>query len=237
MISTKESLEIKAIILDNLKKCAPRFEIRKTHFADPESIYRDLFIDGTYISYMELKTDILTEQNIYGTNVTFVPHYALGAYTLRRMFTEMSQAVQTISKNMFINADTTYLKCLLAHDYLARTIEYDYNFNSDRLQNCYSHSCYGALIKKKCVCQGIADAFQMLLETEGVKCLTISGTADSNTGRENHAWNIVYLQEYRKWTHIDVTWDLCKSSDIRRDYFMLSDERISDYYPTGVDIG
>lgn len=243
MLETEAVIEIQREIINNLKNCKKSFRIRKTHLVDPVSVYERMFKEGTYISYMIEQTDILIETGIIGTYVTFVPHYVLGSYTLRRMFVEMEQEAADVASHIFRDTHSAYDKCLYAHDYLAGSVKYDHNSESNRLQNCYSHSAYGALVKKQSVCQGIADAFQLLLEIGGVKCFTIAGKANGEAGEGNHSWNIVYLPEYDQWSHVDVTWDLSDIPPISHDYFMLGNGKMKldhqwddSTYPAGTAI-
>ena len=81
------------------------------------------------------------------------------------------------------------------------TIEYD-----TTVSNEYIYNLYGALVLKKCVCEGYAKAFQYLMNQIGIDNVIAIGTAtNSNNQTENHAWNYVNLDG--SWYAIDVTWD------------------------------
>ena len=90
-------------------------------------------------------------------------------------------------------AQTDYDKVLAIHDYLVRTCAYD------EAPTGASHTAYGALVQGVAVCQGYADAYQMLLGKLGVSCLRVSSL------EMGHGWNMVCLDDV--WYHVDVTWD------------------------------
>lgn len=57
---------------------------------------------------------------------------------------------------------------------------------------------YGALVKKEAVCQGYAHAFYVLATRCGLEAYIVTS--------ENHAWNIVKLDD-GNYYHVDVTWE------------------------------
>lgn len=112
-------------------------------------------------------------------------------------------------------------KAKLVHDYLAKTVSYDYTdyyANTVSLENA---SAYSALVKHTAVCEGYALAYRLLMNMLGVPTIMVSGT--------NHAWNMVNLNG--KWYHVDVTWDDPKTTmngvdigeTLRYDYFLKTD--------------
>lgn len=116
------------------------------------------------------------------------------------------------------------------HNYLIRTIDYDY----DALQNpdAYpeSFTVQGIFERRKAVCEGISKAFKLLCDRAGAcQVYVIEGTS-SREGFGNsipHAWNVV--KSGADYSHIDVTWDLGSSKACRHnryDYFMIPDEWI-----------
>ena len=88
------------------------------------------------------------------------------------------------------------------------------------LEKSYQQSAYGALIKKRCVCQGYAEAFKRLMDAGGVPCYVVLGRIENAT--YYHAWNIVRLNGGADGYHIDVTWDASKGRP-KYDYFGKSD--------------
>lgn len=87
-------------------------------------------------------------------------------------------------------------KVMAVHDYLVDHIEYAYSHIVRR--------AYGALIEKKAVCQGYAQAFQKILSNLNVEGHTVIGWNISEKP-VLHEWNRVKLDG--KWYYIDLTWD------------------------------
>ena len=94
-----------------------------------------------------------------------------------------------------------YQKIKTVHDYLIDTIEYENDLTQSNI-----YDIYGALVKKRCVCEGYAKAFQYLMNEIGIENTIVIGVGtNSQDQTENHAWNYVELNE--KWYAVDVTWD------------------------------
>ena len=102
---------------------------------------------------------------------------------------------------------------LYLHDYLCSTVEYNNGANA--------HNAYGALVEHVAVCEGYAEAFQLLLYRVGIPAFTAIGSSDNPlTGSsEGHEWS--YAKIGGKWYHVDVTWD--DQGEIFHPYFNVSD--------------
>lgn len=87
-------------------------------------------------------------------------------------------------------------KVMAVHDYLVDNIEY--------ADSHIVRRAYGALIEKKAVCQGYAQAFQKILSNLNVEGHTVIGWNISEKP-VLHEWNRVKLDG--KWYYIDLTWD------------------------------
>ena len=87
-------------------------------------------------------------------------------------------------------------KVMAVHDYLIDHIEYAYSHIVRR--------AYGALIERKAVCQGYAQAFQKILSNLNIEGHTVIGWNISEKP-VLHEWNRVKLDG--KWYYIDLTWD------------------------------
>ncbi|MBO4428424.1 MAG: hypothetical protein J5832_00575 [Clostridia bacterium] len=86
---------------------------------------------------------------------------------------------------------------LALYKYLTSNLEYDL-----KAENAYS--LYGALIGKRCVCQGFAEAFQYMCNMLGIPCISIVGMATNGRGEtEAHKWNAVKIGG--KWYPVDAT--------------------------------
>lgn len=79
------------------------------------------------------------------------------------------------------------------YEYLILSTEY--SMDSPDNQNICS-----VFLDKKSVCNGYAKAAQYLLNSYGIPCIIVNGSAMGNA----HAWNIVEI--YGAYYHMDVTW-------------------------------
>jgi hypothetical protein len=114
------------------------------------------------------------------------------------------------------------------HDYMATNIVYDeealHITKVDRL--VAAHSIIGVFARQRAVCEGIAKATKLLLNTVNIPCIVVSGTAALEQ-QDNHSWNIVKIDDAAY--HLDMTWDVSNSRNghINYDYFNLPDEAVS----------
>ena len=102
--------------------------------------------------------------------------------------------LESIINSLIKPGMSEYERVKAIHDYVALTIEYDYNEKSK------SHLAEGALFYNLALCDGYSAAIKMLLNATGIECLLISG--DSIEGP--HAWNQVKIDG--EWYNLDVTW-------------------------------
>lgn len=97
------------------------------------------------------------------------------------------------------------LKEKIIHDYIVKTVEYDYNVaeNIDTYGTVIPHAfdLYGATVKKLAVCEGYSKLFQYLCYSVGINATQVFGTAEGG----NHMWNAVLISG--KWYFIDITWN------------------------------
>lgn len=143
--------------------------------------------------------DFNTETQKYDINI----EYRFTDVQLEQMNYEVVKKADSIM--LGITDDMTdYDKLKYFHDYLITNTES--NVNDE-----YSDTMYGTLIRKKALCEGYAKTFSYLCNRAGIKNLIVTGY----TGVA-HMWNMVKLGD--KWYHVDVTWD-------------NPDKRISEYFP------
>lgn len=97
---------------------------------------------------------------------------------------------------------TDYEKCVVIYEYLSGNVTYSMellnalntSFKFDR-----GITAYGAMVDKLTICQGYADAFDMLTSMLGMECVQIFGYGNN----EPHNWNMIRLGEH--WYHVDCT--------------------------------
>lgn len=99
----------------------------------------------------------------------------------------------------------------LLFNYIADHIAYDHealqnskNSPDWSIQYSDAWSAYGALVKRKAVCQGIACAFKLLCDQVDIPSLVVIGRVLSIN--ERHAWNMVRING--RFYHVDCTWML-----------------------------
>lgn len=121
-------------------------------------------------------------------------------------------------------------KVKAVHDWLCINVAYDYdNYLNDTIPRT-SYGIEGPIQYGKSVCQGYAEAFEAFMDTLGIECELISGTATNSSGHTGgHAWNKVKING--NWYWIDVTWDdpVPDRPGIvyRYDYFLISEEQMN----------
>ena len=110
--------------------------------------------------------------------------------------------VRNIRNQLISSANgSDYDKIKLLHDWLIDNLEYGTDVAGNN-----SYNIYGTFCIKNVVCEGYAEGFKYLLDSLGIPCILVSGTAQNSEGTtENHEWN--YVQLGGSWYAVDVTWD------------------------------
>ena len=207
MISGTYVIEYGNIFSDTLKK-ENGTKILQEDYQTAVEAYTHDNADLFYLDITKLYLNIETIKKVWNTtyNVYVGPKSEQTYYSdefekeseVREIYNQIEnvrdQIMQKMGSDNFRNIKTI-------HDYLIQNIEYDNDYNSKG-----TYTIYGALIGKKCVCDGYARAFKYLANCAGMECEIIQGTATNSTGKtENHAWNAIKLED--KWYYVDTTWD------------------------------
>lgn len=162
------------------------------------------FLDVTkmYINIEKITKITGTRYNAFIDNGSSISYLTEGFYSKEDVEKYESQIEQI--KNQIItqvNEKDDYQKIKMIHDYLIDSIEYE-----NDLTQKHVYDIYGALINRRCVCEGYAKAFQYLMNELGIENIIVIGTGtNSKNETENHAWNYVKLEG--QWYAVDVTWD------------------------------
>ncbi len=117
------------------------------------------------------------------------------------------------------NTDSLYERAWRIYQYIAQTVDYDYE-NMNNTQQVLHYTAYGALINKKAVCQGYTVLLYRMLWQAGVENHATTGVG----GGGRHVWNIVRMGDL--FYNCDVTWDA--ETDDNNDYFLKSDATFSE---------
>ena len=146
------------------------------------------------------------------TNITFTVTFQRHLKTSAIWFTTAAQEAaltnyirNTILPQLSLGGKTTYQKVQAIYNWITANVKYDYSHLNDpayRLQ----YTAYAAAVQKKAVCQGYANLFYRLANDAGVDCRIITGKAYNGTQTEDHAWNIVRMED-EKYYCLDATWD------------------------------
>ena len=111
----------------------------------------------------------------------------------------------TVLPQLSLSGKTTYQKVQAIYNWITANVKYDYSHLSDPTY-LTQYTAYAAAVQKKAVCQGYANLFYRLANDAGVDCRIITGKAYNGTQTEDHAWNIVRM-ENGKYYCLDATWD------------------------------
>lgn len=164
----------------------------------------DLFyldVNKMYLNIERTTKYFQTTHNIYISPATGRT-YLSDDFTSTEQIDAANEKIEEI-KNIVLNrlTGTDYQNISYIHDFLVNSIEYDTTYNA-----LGTHSIYGALIEKKCVCEGYMKAFKYLANAAGYECEMMQGTATNSSGQtESHAWNCIKYNG--TWYQVDVTWD------------------------------
>ena len=124
-----------------------------------------------------------------------------------------------------------YEKAKIVHDYVVNNASYDVEAADQFLNGLGSDAnaftAYGILINQKGVCQGYAEAVQILLSLAGVKSELVIGDAMDDDGTYiSHMWNLVLIDQ--GYYMLDATWDdpVGPKDILLHDYFLVDSETL-----------
>lgn len=133
-------------------------------------------------------------------------YYAYCAYVKQQPIPEseikakqLYEVIKEILDSQISASMSDYEKELAIHDYLVTHCKYSSITTKSPESDIYR--AYGALVNGDAVCNGYAEALQLLFTCAGLKSQFVIGTADGI----DHAWNLVELDG--KWYHVDATWN------------------------------
>ena len=185
----------------------------------------------TNLKYLSIEGNkIINASALFEVNPDFEVLSQYGIYWDRKNYTDlkkMEDKIQDILSRLTPDmSDLT--KELIIHDYIVRNAHYDYDTYEKGSDTHIPYTAYGILVEGKGVCQGYAEATNILLNLSGIESIIVGGSA--NNGQwGGHAWNIVKIDG--NYFHLDTTWDELPvkviSEYVEYDYFNLSDEEIS----------
>lgn len=191
-----------------------------------DRVYSDFLVayQGFYSNLTEISSQVQSFAKYSVSFVTFKFKYRIGRVQLNIMEKAVDREVERLSHILFAPEMSKEVKAYIAHNYLAREVEYWLKEDANPLEKSYMQSAYGALINHRCVCQGYAEAYKRLLNSQGIICEVVCGKIRKSS--EHHAWNVVSF-DGRIYYHVDVTWDSPAGDGISLEYFCKSDDYLN----------
>lgn len=205
----------KDINSDDKKKLTTSFSYARLAFLyDNPDIF---WLYGNNLLYDNFEIKSVKNQNYYIEGIQ-------SEDDIKTMESKLNESISGIMKELEkLNDD--YSKIKRVHDYLCETITYDSNAK-------YKYNIYGALVDKKCVCQGYALAFQYFMNNLGIESIYVVGEGYKNLAFgwiPDHAWNYVKLNN--KWYAVDTTWDDVENG-ISYQYFLKGSKVMNENHTT-----
>lgn len=202
-------------------------------------------IFGSGASYQQIGEVGNTYTKVKITVKRTTNYYALQAYLNNTPIPENEEkakqlynVLKTILDNKISEDMSDYQKEVVLHDYLVENCQY--SSDTDQPAESDIYRAYGALVNHDAVCNGYAEALQLLFMCAGIESEFVIGTA----GGIDHAWNLVKIDG--KWYHLDATWNdplPDQGKNAIHSYFNISDEIISqshiwqkEKYPVATDM-
>lgn len=183
-------------------------------------------IFGSGETYQQIGTVGNTYKKVEITIKKTTNYYAYYAYMNQMQIPEsepkakkLYEVIRQILNSQISPSMSEYEKELALHDYLVTHCHYSKVTLQSGENDIYR--AYGALVNGDAVCNGYAEALQLLFMCAGIKSRFVTGTADGI----DHAWNLVELDG--KWYHVDATWDdplPDQGGDTLHPYFNVTDE-------------
>jgi hypothetical protein len=141
------------------------------------------YMDGFYYEYID--------ESVVSLQLNYLEDIEI----LKDKYKQLLIKTDAIIDSIISDEMTDYEKEIALHDYILKMTRYD----KENQWPVESHTAYGALVNGVAVCDGYAEAFDLLLKKAGIKSKIIYGSLDG----ELHAWNMVEIngKEY----FVDVT--------------------------------
>ena len=193
--------------------------VQKTSQIDIQKIVNYISHDNPVLFYVDFRR---ISVSTLGAKATVQANFLFDKPQIIHLEKQIENIVSQLLSNHKFNTLDDYKKEMILHDFLVKSVSYASVTSSE------STSVIGALISKKAVCEGYAEAFKLLCDQVGLPCIVVSGMATpQNRLEERHAWNIVRINGV--YAHVDVTWDSTTKGDddYCYDHLNLTDDDIA----------
>ena len=153
------------------------------------------------------------------TVTKFKPTYLIEKSELESKKAELDSAVNSIIAGI-PSVMGELEREIMIHDALADRVTYEVGAPN-------AHNAYGALVEGRAVCEGYAEALQVLLFRAGIQSFLAIGSSynPSTEASEGHEWNYVRIDG--KYYHVDLTWD-DQNEKVYHAYLNVSESRITE---------
>ena len=223
-------------VYQGIKNMEPR--ISTLFFSNANEIGNRVFSainhDNPHFFYLDSRNGNLWQSN---TESVFEINYVFGRSEVEHITQQCMEKANSIANYVMSVAGSDEAKRERAlYTYFCEHFKnYPNDYDPKDLKKLLrAHSMIGPLLDGKGNCDGFAKAYKFILNYMDMKCIYVSGTADSsNYGKGHpHGWNVVKI--YGKNYHTDVTWGLANSSpgNVNYVYLDLNDTKmLVDHHP------
>lgn len=131
---------------------------------------------------------------------------------------------------------SSYIIALVFHNSIITAIDYAYDAEGYPQDALWAHRVLGVFDGRGAVCEGYAQAYQLLLNAAGVENIYVVGDAGvPGYGFNAHAWNLVQLDD-GGWYWCDLTWDDTPRMEfgVAYRYFCVNDTQNVNWFDGGI---
>ncbi len=145
--------------------------------------------------------------------------------TIQQWRQETEEQVLLLCTTLFSLDMPDWEKELVIHDYIVENCTYDQDAESSG-DYTSANTAYGCLVEGSAVCEGYAEAANLLFRVAGLTSYYVEGAGES----ADHAWNCVQIDGEYYW--VDVTWDdpvpaEGEEETLKHTYFNLTDSELN----------
>ncbi|MDD3403294.1 MAG: transglutaminase domain-containing protein [Hespellia sp.] len=227
---SEESQLVYQELLQGIQSSQAEIQLHSTDLEAIGEIYRKVLYDNPNLFWC----DGSATTTGFSDYAVITPNYTCTPEEIETRRQEIDAAVQECLQGSPTEG-TVYDKIKYVYEYLVNQTEY-------RLEASDSQNIYSVFVNKESVCAGYAKATQLLLQKQGIECIYVVGTTDT---QESHTWNMVKIDE--EYYHVDTTWgdpvfvmqedQVQNVSNISYDYLCCSDEEASRTHIWDTGIG
>lgn len=188
-----------------------------------DKAFNALIRDQAQIFWVDTGYAIHTTTSDEGDTFALSPFYSVSKKQISSAKARLNSAINQVLGTL--NGAMTQFEIEAAvHDYLVKKVGYSNAAAQTPQKHLMAYTAYGALVDGSAVCEGYAEAFQLILNKVGIQTTLVTGKASGS----DHMWNMTKIDG--KWYHVDVTYDdpnNGNANSVRRNYLNLATSEIS----------